>query len=267
MDSIQSLTLIEALSHYVGSLRAKASQTEAQRHLVRFVQWIGTDRLLKEIQPSEIGEYGDHVLSTGVQSTTRIQSVRKFLNYLQKKELVETNLSQHIRVRSKKKNVKDGARLSGEVVEITQRGYKDLVKELEKNKAERLPISEEIRRAAADKDVRENAPLEAAREQLGHIESRIRQLEDTLKVAKVVDGRKTRSKMATLGSTVTIQDMNTNKKDEYMIVGSMEAAPLEKRISDVSPVGKAVLNHSAGQEVRVDTPRGPVDYKIIKVKA
>ena len=52
-----------------------------------------------------------------------------------------------------------------------------------------------------------------------------------------------------------------------MIVGSMEAAPLEKRISDVSPVGKAVLNHSAGQEVRVDTPRGPVDYKIIKVKA
>ena len=267
MDSIQSLTLIEALSHYVGSLRAKASQTEAQRHLVRFVQWIGPDKLLKDIQPSEIGEFGDHVLSTGVQSTTRIQSVRKFLNYLQKKDLVEQNLSQHIRVRSKKKNTKDGTRLLGEVVEITQQGHKDLVRELAKNKAERLPISEEIRRAAADKDVRENAPLEAAREQLGHIESRIRQLEDTLKVAKVVDGRKTRSKMATLGSTVVIKDIDTGKQSEHMIVGAMEAAPLDNKISDVSPVGKAVLNHSAGQEVRVDTPRGPVDYKIIKVKA
>ena len=267
MDSIQSLTLIEALSHYVGSLRAKASQTEAQRHLVRFVQWIGPDKLLKDIQPSEIGEFGDHVLSTGVQSTTRIQSVRKFLNYLQKKDLVEQNLSQHIRVRSKKKSIKDGTRLLGEVVEITQQGHKDLVRELAKNKAERLPISEEIRRAAADKDVRENAPLEAAREQLGHIESRIRQLEDTLKVAKVVDGRKTRSKMATLGSTVVIKDIDTGKQSEHMIVGAMEAAPLDNKISDVSPVGKAVLNHSAGQEVRVDTPRGPVDYKIIKVKA
>ena len=136
--------------------------------------------------------------------------------------------------------------------------------ELEGLRSKRGPIAAEIRRAAADKDVRENAPLEAAREQLGQLESRITELEKALESAVTVK-RSGTNKAVLLGSKVVLKQVDSGRETTYMIVGALEADPLGGKISDVSPVGKALMNQAVGREVSVTTPGGPVKYLIKRV--
>ncbi len=268
MENNPSVSLMEAVSIYVATLRSKASQSTAQQHLMKFVQWCGAERQIVEIRPSEIGEYGERAVGStgGPQAVERLQGVRKFLSFAKKKGLTDHNLAQHLRVRKGKSHSrKRTGTAETTVVELTINGHKQLVDELEQLKSERVPIATEIRHAAADKDVRENVPLEAAREQLGLVESRIRVIESTLKESVVVKPSGEKAKTVRVGTKVHLKDLGSGRETKYTVVSASEARPFEGRISDVSPVGSALMKRSAGQEIRVETPRGQLKYKILKI--
>ena len=108
--------------------------------------------------------------------------------------------------------------------------------------------------------------LEAAREELGHLESRISSIESTLKYAVVIDPNSPHpAKKVRLGARVSVKDLNTGRETSYTLVDRFEAQLSQGKISDVSPLGKALVNRLTGQEIEVDTPRGKTRYRILKV--
>lgn len=260
-------TLLEAVAIYVDSLKSKDNDESIHRELFKFVQWCGGDRSVSEINPSEIGDYADQVGGTGTTplATERLQVIRGFLSYARKQGLINVNLAQHVRIRKAKNRVR-GVSKTEDAFALTAEGHSQLQTQLKSLKSERQPLALQIQKAAADKDVRENAPLEAAREQLGLVESRIREIEDTLKKAVVVDSSKRkRSKTVDIGTKVSVKEIETGRQSAYTLVGRTEANPMEARISDVSPLGKALVGKSVGDEVDVITPKGLVRYSVVRV--
>ncbi|MCH8205526.1 MAG: transcription elongation factor GreA [Chloroflexi bacterium] len=268
MERSGPVTLLQAVGSYVSSVKGNEDQGAAQRVLHRFVNWCGPDRTLTEIKPPEIGEYADQLGATGTapEAADRLQIIKDFLSYARKNRLIDKNLAQHVRVRkSKSLSRRQGGPGGPEAIKLTRDGLTRLQAELDKLKAERAPLAMQIRKAAADKDVRENVPLEAAREQLGHAEARIRTIEGTLKYAVVIDSTGQAAVRVQLGSKVSVRDIGSGRKTTYTLVSAAEANPLEGKISDVSPLGKALLKRYAGDEVEFDTPRGKTRYRVVKI--
>ena len=196
MTNADALTVSQLAKKYLDDSVKDNNKIETElyeRELIRFVQWCRQGQVLQELTPSDIGNYTDFINGTGntPQSSGRLLIIKEFLSYCKKNELIEKNLSQHVR---RRKSKSDSLRLTGPSIrkktQLTPAGFKQLKEELEKLKAERIPLTQQIQKAAADKDVRENVPLEAAREQLGHTESRIRVLENTLMDATIIDLKK-----------------------------------------------------------------------------
>ena len=147
---------------------------------------------------------------------------------------------------------------------LTKAGYKAKSQELTEHKKTRIEIAEQIKIAAADKDVRENSALEAARESLGKLEAQIKELETILANSQVVNEKTSKNRIS-IGSQVILQETATKKSSTYTIVAPIEASPLEMRISSQSPVGKGLLQHKSGATVEIKPPGGLVTYKIKKV--
>ena len=269
MESTETLTLMEALGLYTGSLKPYGDQDGVYREIFRFVQWCGSGRHFKDIAPHEIEEYSNQVTRGGTtpEAAERLQAVRKFLLYATKKGIVTANLAREIKVRPPRtRGGKGKGQDAQHLNQLTPEGHAQLVDQLERLKAERGPIAIQIRKAAADKDVRENAPLEAAREQLGYLESRISSLEATLRTSVVIDPSQQQvAQNAKVGTRVSIKDLSNGREMSYTLVSAFEANPLEGRISDVSPMGKALVGHATGQEVEAVTPRGKVRYRILEI--
>ncbi len=264
----ESRTLLEVVGIYVDSFKGKKTDPSVHRELTKFVQWCGPNRSFVEINPSEIGDYAEQVGGTGTTplATERLQVVRGFLSYARKQGLVEVNLAQHVRIRKTKNRIPGGAKTGVEAIGLTAEGHSTLVTQLESLKAERQPLAIQIQKAAADKDVRENAPLEAAREQLGLVEGRIREIEDTLKKAVVVDtSKRKKSKIVDIGAKISVKNIETGRQSSYTLVGRTESNPSEARISDVSPLGKALVGKTVGDEINVETPKGTVRYNVVRV--
>jgi len=140
-----------------------------------------------------------------------------------------------------------------------------MTKQLATLNEERIKIVEDIQRAAADGDVRENAPLEAAREAQGMTLGKIQELEATLKVAVIIDAKSQDNERVHIGSKIELTETTSNKTVKYQLVEPNEANPLASKISIVSPVGSAILGHKIGENVKVKTPRGQQVYKISKI--
>ena len=267
MNSNEPKTLLEVVGLYVGSL--KESDDATHKELYRFVNWCGPERPFGQIVPSLIGGYADSVAGTGTTplAAERLQVVRKFLTYARKKGMVEINLAQHVRVRkTRTKKTASGSLIENNQIELTPQGHSQMVEQLAELKGQRAPLALEIQKAAADKDVRENSPLEAAREQLGQVEARIRDIENTLVKAEVIDeSGNSKSLTVRRGAAFSVQDIQSGKKFRYTVVDASEANPLESKISDVSPLGKVFLGQQSGQQVTAQTPRGNVKYKILGI--
>ena len=152
-----------------------------------------------------------------------------------------------------------------QVVELTREGHEALEIEVEALKAQRPQVREEIRAAMLDKDFRENAPLDAAKEKQAHLESRIRQIDETLKRAVVVEGVAGGSRVQ-IGSTVQVANLKSGASLRYTIVGSNEGNAAEGKISNASPIGKALLDRSVGDEVKVSVPAGVLRLRVEKVE-
>ena len=271
MSQDAPVTIREAITLYLDGHKSKADEALAQQELHRFAQWFGQSRPLSNLTPFEIEAYGQHMEGTGAKAKVveRVKAVKSFLSYTSRQGLVRQNLAQHLRSpRTKAQKRRDAVGDKPAVLRLTPEGHMQLQQELERRKSERAALAIDIRQAAADKDVRENAPLEAAREQLGHTVSRIREIEDTLKNAVVMDtSHEGEWKTIALGARVLLKDVGTGRETTYTVVSALEANPLEGRISDVSPVGKALMRRTAGQDVEVQTPRGSLRYRIISVSS
>ena len=151
---------------------------------------------------------------------------------------------------------------------LTPDGYKKLQAEIENlSTVRRREVAERIRIAREFGDIAENAEYDSAKNDQAHLEARIAMLEERLKNARVVTRKEIRSGEVSVGTTVRLKDMGSNKTVEYHIVGSAEANPAELKLSNESPVGKAIIGKKKGETVEVTAPRGSMKFKILEIKA
>ncbi|MET0339689.1 MAG: transcription elongation factor GreA [Polyangiales bacterium] len=153
-----------------------------------------------------------------------------------------------------------------ERVPMTPEGHAALVAELKHLKVERPKISEEIGTAAQHGDLKENAEYHAAREKQSHIEGRIMDIEDQLARAEVIDTTKLSGERVKFGAYVTLFDIDTDRELSYRIVGPSEASTDKGTISVTSPVAKAIIGRTVGDEVQVHAPGGVKRYEISEVR-
>jgi transcription elongation factor GreA len=151
---------------------------------------------------------------------------------------------------------------------LTPEGYKKLQEEIELlSTVRRREVAERIRIAREFGDIAENAEYDAAKNDQAHLEARIAMLEERLTTARVVTKKEIRSGEVSVGTKVRLKDMGSNKTVEYHVVGSAEANPAEMKVSNESPVGKAIMGRKKGDVVEVAAPRGALKFKIMEVKA
>jgi transcription elongation factor GreA len=155
---------------------------------------------------------------------------------------------------------------------LTPEGYKKLQEEIELlSTVRRREVAERIRIAREFGDIAENAEYDDAKNDQAHLEARIAMLEERLKDARVVTKKEItaaqKSGEVSVGTKVKLKDMSSNKTFEYHIVGSAEADPTELKLSNESPVGKAIMGRKKGDVVEVAAPRGALKFKIMEVKA
>jgi transcription elongation factor GreA len=152
---------------------------------------------------------------------------------------------------------------------LTPGGYKKLKAEIELLSTERRrEVADRIRVARQFGDIAENAEYDDAKNDQMLLEHRIARLEEQLRNARVIEKKEITSDFVSLGSTVRLRDVDAKQTVEYHIVGSAESNPSENKLSNESPVGKAILGHKKGETVDVTTPRGArLKYKILEIKA
>ena len=152
-------------------------------------------------------------------------------------------------------------------VVLTYDGLKNMEAELENLKTvRRKDVAEKIKEARGQGDLSENAEYDAAKEEQAEIEARIVQLEKMLRNAEVIDEEDGAKDTISLGTTVTVLDVEFDEEMEYTIVGSAEADPMNGRISNESPVGKALIGAHTGDVVEVEMPMGIMKYKVLEIQ-
>ncbi len=161
-------------------------------------------------------------------------------------------------------DVKD---MSMERVPVTIEGYKSLEEELQRLKSvERPRIIAAISEARAHGDLSENAEYHAAKEQQGLNEARVAELEDKISRAEVIDTSKLSGATIKFGATVSLADDDSGDKVKYTIVGDTEANLREGKISISSPIARALIGKSKGDNVEVTTPKGSRGFQVLKVE-
>ena len=151
---------------------------------------------------------------------------------------------------------------------LTKEGYNALKKEIEDlSTRRRREVAERIKTAREFGDIAENAEYDAAKNEQAMLEARIAKLEERLAASRVIEKRDISKDVVSVGSTVRLRDVAAKQTVEYRIVGSAEANPAQLKLSNESPVGKAIMGHKKGETVEVPTPRGSLKYKILEIKA
>ena len=151
---------------------------------------------------------------------------------------------------------------------LTSQGYKKLAEEIEYLQTEkRREVAERIRVAREFGDIAENAEYDDAKNEQALLEQRIAQLEERLRRATVIDEKDLGTDEVQFGSIVHVKDQKTGDSQKFQIVGSTEADPLEHKLSNESPIGKALIGHKRNDIVTVEVPRGPKKkLKITKIE-
>lgn len=150
---------------------------------------------------------------------------------------------------------------------LTKEGLEKLEKELEHLKSvRREDVAERIKQAIAFGDISENSEYEDAKNEQAFIEGRIITLEKILKKARLMEDNDIRTDVVSLGSKVTLQEMKSGRQVIVTLVSSVESKLKDGKISDESPVGRAVIGQRVDTEVNVEAPAGIIQYKIIKVE-
>ena len=151
--------------------------------------------------------------------------------------------------------------------QMTAEGKKKLEAELEEYKTtKREEVIERIKIARSFGDLSENSEYESAKDEQAFVEGHIKELENMIRHAIVIDSEKVAADEISLGKTVTFQELPDEEPETYTIVGEAEADPFEGKISNESPMAKGLLGHKVGEEVEVEIPSGTMKVKILSVK-
>lgn len=149
---------------------------------------------------------------------------------------------------------------------LTEAGLKRIEEELrELQSVRRHEVADHIRAAKALGDVAENPEYETAKTEQAFVEGRILELKNILNIAHIVDELEAPTDQVGIGSVVSVRDLESDDEWDYTLVGSIEADPLEDRISNESPIGQALLGRRVGEVVEVDVPDGTARYEIIRI--
>lgn len=152
-------------------------------------------------------------------------------------------------------------------VVLTKEGLEKLESELEHLKSvKREEVAERIKQAIAFGDITENSEYEDAKNEQAFIEGRIMSLEKTLKKARLMEDEDIRTDVVSLGSRITLKEMKSGREVTVTLVSSVESKLKDGKISDESPVGKAIMGKKVRSTVTVEAPAGKIKYKIIKVE-
>jgi len=157
--------------------------------------------------------------------------------------------------------------MSSKEVILTQSGFKKLEEELAYLKSvKRREVAARIKTAISFGDLSENAEYDNAKNEQAFIEGKIITLEKMLRNAKLIENDEVSRDTVGVGSTVRLQEIGGGEPMEFTIVGTAESDPANNRISNESPVGRAILGFPAGSEVAVKAPAGTIKYKILEIK-
>ena len=264
MDSVTDLTLDDLATQYLETLTQK-KRLKIEPAVLKFVRWCGKDRPAVNVTGQEVERYAQDL--SKMAATESSPHVRAFLNFAHKLGTFRISLAPSFRVRKSPNTSKEGPKRARVVSQLTAEGFERIQTELKELKSRRAPLAEAIMKAAADKDFRENAPLDAAREDQGRVESRILELEALVRTAELLKEDHTRSadSRVAIGRTVALENLTNGNKVQYKLVSPSEAKISEGRISIASPVGKAMLGRVNGDEVVVVAPAGALRFKILEI--
>ena len=262
----QGLSLGEAASRFLVSLSPEAREI-SQQEVYRFAHWYGWERPFAELTAPDIANYAEQLSLSDTNYTKKLELIRAFLIYAKKERWSKSNLAIHLKTKKGKSSLRSlPKRGLPETIYLTQQGYAELENELAALRDKRPRAIDEMRKAAADKDFRENAPLEAAREQRGHLEGRIRELEETLKSATIIDEKQEDISKISVGDSIILRDLASGEELRYMLVNPKEVDSIKGKISIASPIGKAIIGRSQGKVVEVTAPAGKLRYQIKQIE-
>ena len=276
-------TLIKSVNLYTNRMRKSRKET-IKNDLSSFIQWLTISLENKSydentnleninlniIEPFFIEQYVKitNLKHSNQNASKKLTVARDYLNYIHTEGFTESNLGNHIRNKKGRRSGSVSLKSKvheGDLVEISKEYHDSLEKELNVKYKEREDVVVDINKAAADKDFRENAPLEAAREKQGLIESQIKTIEETLRKSVIFNTKRSnkKNKIAQIGSKVTLE--KENKRTKINLVASPEADVNLSKISLESPLGKALLGKGENDHVTISAPAGEIKYKIVKV--
>ena len=265
-SSSQNPNLGEAAGSFLTDLPAEEGE-KSQQAVYGFVRWYGSKRSLSLLTAHEVENYAGRLSSAQANYLTNVEQVRAFLAYARKRGWIKANLAAHLKTRKSKTRLSSPAgRRQSATNPLTRQGYTKLEAEIAGLKKRRLEVIEDTRRAAADKDFRENAPLDAAREERGHLEGRIMELEETLKSATIIDETKKTGLKISVGDSAILIDPTSGEELRYTVVSPREVDPVKGRISSHSPIGKAIIGCAQGETVEITAPLGKLCYQIKQIE-
>ncbi len=261
-----NISLEEAAGQFLARLTSGEREV-SQPEIYKFVRWFGRERALAGINAREVAHYAERLSLSDTDYGRKLDQLRAFLTHAKKTGWNKVNLAVHLKAKKARASSSPAHRQGlPEVIELTRQGYAGLENELNSLKDRRPELIEQIRHAAADKDFKENAPLEAAREQRGHLEGRIRELEETLKVARVIDETQKSGLKIITGDRLVLRDLASGEELHYIIVDPREVDPTQGKISSASPLGKTLIGRSRGDMVEVTVPAGKLRYRVERVE-
>ena len=259
-----NVSLGEASGKYLAIL-PDDKKNAAQQEINNFIRWYGgREKSMDSLEGAAVGNYAERLARTDAACVQKLDLVRGFLTYAHKQQWCKENLAVSIRVVKKTKSKTPSAKKKDQKKEpayMTQKALHEIEIELKTLQEKRLAVMEDIKRAAADKDFKENAPYHAAREQKSMLDGKIMELDDMISIAVIIEENQ-KTNTVCIGSTVLLQEVNSGKEVRYTLVGPREVNPAKGKISGVSPVGKAVLGKCPGDTFEVAVPSGKLQFQL-----
>jgi transcription elongation factor GreA len=259
-DRVPSLG--EAATLYLGRLSSQ-NRDASQPEVYRFARWYGWESSFSRLAGPAVASYAEQLNVSDIDYQKKFEVLRAFLAYAKKAGWSQTNLATHLKTRKgKSSSATVVGRNLPEAISLTRQRHDELKAELDNLKKRSPELVVEVQRAAADKDFRENAPLDAAREERGHVEGRIKELEQTLKAATIIEEKKVPTRKSSIGDSIVVCDLASGEECRYMIVDPREVDIAKGKISIASPLGKALLGRSDGETIEITAPAGRLRYQI-----
>jgi len=259
-----SLSLGESLREFSASLKP-ATRSASDSYVRKFVDHLGETFAVSDLTSARVEGFVEaQIRPSDPAAQDRVVALKAYFAWMKKHGYTEQNFGNSVRVRKVAGRPTSAAvRLQAQPIAMTAEGIQGLREEIDRLEANERTIINDISVAREDKDFRENAPLDAAREALAFNQQRRRELESTLKRAVTIDNA---GDISAVGSIVIVRRLDNDATFEYKLVGAREANAAERKISVESPVGRELLGRRVSEEVSVAAPSGVIQLRVEEIR-